>query len=210
MDNLPAIQETYQIAERLFKEVEGLDEVGAVELIPKLDAYGEIPAAFLGYICWLVDSTRYWEKLGYGTFTRFCEERIKSRSLSTIVDLKNNYAFYCQKRAYLLKDLVYLTARVGWSVLRELRIRNLSAEEIEAVLPAIEERRLNRQQVKEELKGKAKEVVELEKWRTFKVRLPEKDFRRLRKTLEHIKGQEKDRKRDDSWALMMLAEKYWV
>lgn len=208
MSELPALRDIHQeVADRFLSSMGEVDERTMVEeFIPRLDAYGEVPAAILGYIVHRVEESGYHRHLGYGSLRDFCESIIKSRHYSTLTDLKNNYSYFCPGLGYQLKELVYLSARVGWSVLCVLRKNELDREEIDKVIPVIEAQSLSRRQVQEQLENG--EEPQGQQWKRLVIRLSEADYTRVREALDDVK-KSAGKEVNDAFALSVLVTKYW-
>ena len=185
------------------------------DTLPRIQGGIEGASAFLGYYVYLVETTKIDEKpvfaeWGYPHLKAYILGEMSCRALSTIVDLKNNYEHFCVKSGISHEEYSRLSQKLGWSLLRDLRRKQMSSEELAVALRYIEENNLTQAEAREEIENlKKKEDGEgptVEQWETFKCRVPAGKLGAIKEAIERVKDAEKTE--DSGEALYLLAVFY--
>ena len=171
----------------------------------------------MGYYAYLVETTRIGEKpafaeWGYPHLKAYILGEMSCRALSTVIDLKNNYEYFCiTPNNFSHQEYSRLSQKLGWALLRDLRRKKLSPEELAAALRYVEENNLTQAEAREEIENLGKkedgEGPTVEQWETFKCRIPAGKGKIIREALEDIKKAEHTE--SDGEALHLLAVRYF-
>lgn len=184
------------------------------EKIGEIRANSERDAGYLGAYLYYLQKEGGWKK-SYATWQDFCNAQV-ARGYTTVLDLVNNYEWYVIKTGYDQKRFFRLTRKVGWTVLREMRLKKLDEKLLDKTVEEIEAKGLTREEVKAKL-DKATHPGELtdpdegetrkKEWQKVWFNLPMAEYDRLMEAVEDIVKTQGVK--DLAQAIMYLVTDYW-
>ena len=189
--------------------------VAIEELLHRDRATTEVCAARTGAMSYHYRESGLWKKQ-YATFADFCLPET-GRAYSTVSDLMSNYEYYVLKSGYDPGRYVGLSARLGWTVLREIRLKKLLPDQLDKLVEKIEKDKATRDNIKElceqirpgvEEEDPLTDAIDSEPWPTLKIKLPPDQHKKVMDMLTDI--QERIGKDDPGLALVRLVPLYWM
>lgn len=195
--------------------IEGGNVEEAMSHLRFLKRTGDAVGALQVIILYAAKKTNKWQELGYPTFEAFATAET-GKGESTIHEMMRNLAYFIDKGRSLHEFYRY-SAKLGWSILREVRTFDVPGERLTEALDTIVSKQLARSAVRRFLEslslpptdetakgGDGKDDV----FKEFAISLPNKVLKNFRSVLQHVKKTQ--HVKGDAQAVECLATLYFT